>query len=327
MAAGIAQQITESFRPYQQSLGAALPATRYRLTFEIGGARFSSVFSVDGDDGITNGCISFIPDDCSVKIESYISTNSATKRCFEPPLSKETVPAGTTQTDILQVLSSKLKFAACPDVLTLEIDDIAFKPGHRAHLSAWRLMRGEPGIYEKYGYRSPLFEEARARAQRTTFREIEGTVAAAVAIRHYPHVFTAPTASEQTIAFLMQQIPYEDLAKSMTEFTRPGGYGRELKSLEDLLFEALMDGKSYYYNSTLTLVRSSDAWRHWDSELKFLEWVPVVSGGGRRSRRTHARRRIHARPLRPARAAVTASRNHRRSSTRTVSRRRVKNSI
>lgn len=319
--ADVARQVIDAILPYQRPMGAALPTTRYRLTFEIGGVLFSSIFSVDAEEGVSNKCVEISLDDCAEKLESYISTNSSEKRCFEPPLSRETIPKGFTQTDILQVLSSKLKFTICPAKSSLEIQDIAFKPGHRAHLSAWRLMRGDSGIYEKYGYRSPLFEEARARAQRVTFREIHGTIAAAVAVRHYPHVFATPTASEQTIAFLMRQIPYEDLAKSMTEFPRPGGYGREFKSLGDLLFEALMDGKSYYWNSSLVLNRSSDAWRRWDSELKFLEWVPVASGGGRRRRSTHAR------PLRPARAAVTASRNHRRSSTRTVSRRRVRNSM
>jgi hypothetical protein len=221
------------------------------------------------------------------------------------------------------VLSSKLKFAACPSVESLVIEDVAHLPGRRAFLSAWRLMRGETGIYEKYGYRAPLFEEACARASRTTLREIARTRVAAIAEQHYPTVFNDTMASTETIATLMRRLPYEDMDRSATKFE--DGYRVEYKTLPELLFEELM-GEPYFWNSRLTLDRTSEAWLRWDSELKFVGWSPVSVGGGKRRRHRRTVRRPHARPFRPACAAATASRNHRRPPTPRPSSRRVKNS-
>ena len=89
---------------------------------------------------------------------SQIHTDNETKNCFDPPLTKTTIPHGFKQTDILQVFLTKLKLLQTDDVFLLDAAKIEIMPSiELTYLSVWRLLRGEKGIYEKYGYLSPIY--------------------------------------------------------------------------------------------------------------------------------------------------------------------------
>jgi hypothetical protein len=91
---------------------------------------------------------------------SQIHADDTVKKCFDPPLTKETIPGGFTQTDILQVFLTKLKLLQANDAFLLDAAKINITVGNDlTYLSVWRLLKGMKGVYEKYGYVSQIFTE------------------------------------------------------------------------------------------------------------------------------------------------------------------------
>lgn len=98
------------------------------LRFTFDGRQFetSFIFKVhDGTDVMTNNCITFSE---LKELESDISANAPEKGCFRPMLSRANLPADVTPTDVLQTLSTKLKFAILPKKRLFTISDAARLP-------------------------------------------------------------------------------------------------------------------------------------------------------------------------------------------------------
>lgn len=201
----------------------------YTLRFAMDGKEFTTLFrAVPDDHNLTNGCISI-----GTTLESSISSNSPEKGCFTPTLSKDTLPAGVSQTDMLQTLSTKLKFAVSPDKPELVITDVArlVNPAtgekYPSSFSMWRLLQGKPTLYEKYGYTSPELGAMRARIGSATWGNVKGfsifgreTLEAFVA-REYPHHFE----DDKLITESMKEISYEEANRVTVRHALPAlGY-------------------------------------------------------------------------------------------------------
>jgi hypothetical protein len=143
----------------------------YKLIFTFDNKEYLT-FLTFKKDKVYNNCIRIR---YNATIGSKISSNTAEKQCFAPML-KTDLPKGVTQTDILQVLTTKLKFilfankastrpipkgvipvSRGPITEETELLDMAqlqksSDETYVAGFSAWRLLNGLSPIYEKYGY-------------------------------------------------------------------------------------------------------------------------------------------------------------------------------
>jgi hypothetical protein len=269
----------------------------YELRFIIDGKEFKTLFhGVPTDHHLTNGCVSI-----GTTLESSLSANSPAKGCFTPTLSKETLPTSLSPTDILQTLSTKLKFAVRPDKPEMVISDVArlVNPAtgakYPSSFSLWRLLRGEPTIYEKYGYTSPELEGMRTRIDAATWRDVKGfmifgreSLEAFVVRNKYSKHFE----DDKLITESMKGISYEEANRVTVRHSLPA-FGPV--TIIDLLANALglkggMPG--------LFVHRGSDVWRDWDARLRFLSFEEVgasvsatTGGAGTVTSRGGARRK------------------------------------
>ena len=264
----------------------------YNLRFTMDGKEFTTLFHIMTlDHPLTNGCISI-----GKNLASSISSNSPEKGCFTPTLSKDTLPAGVSQTDMLQTLSTKLKFAVSPDSPVMTISDVArlVNPAtgekYPSSISLWRLLRGEFTLYEKYGYTSPELDVMRARIGAATWRDVKGfsifgrEPLEAFVAREYPGHFE----DDKLITESMKEISYEEANRVTVRHALPAlGYVTIINLLATALgLKGGLPGLSVY--------RDSPIWRRWDARLLFLSFEEVTGARGgarRRTRRRKTRRR------------------------------------
>lgn len=275
----------------------------YLLRFTIDEAPFETIFQIINDDFgagvLTNKCITLAD---FRELESGISSNSPAKGCFTPTLSRANLPADITPTDILQSLSTKLKFAILKKKSSFVISDVARLPNpakgtpFTTQLSRWRIVRGERTLYEKYGYTAPDLEPYRELVRSTLWSEIMvaptpvGKTLQEIADEYYPGIFTP----EKTIATAMQSVSLEDTER----YIQPGIAIRMVgaRTIVGLIMDALKAVKGIPPPTFVVAIsRSSDIWKAWDARLKFVSFEPIGAtatagqGGGRR-RRTRRRR-------------------------------------
>jgi hypothetical protein len=138
----------------------------YKIKFIFNGKPSSAIFTINKrTNGLTieNECIKIKYLQRGVKYEfsSMLKKNDEVKRCFEPALNVRR-PGNTsekhTMTDALQVLASKIKMSM-PDYVkgSIEITDGATIED--ISITPFRLLRGQDGLYEKYGYGSSALTE------------------------------------------------------------------------------------------------------------------------------------------------------------------------
>ena len=252
------------------------------LMFAIGGKTYSTRCNFS-EDGLDTGCIEIDPD-----VDSHISANNPTKQCFTPLLSKENLPEGVTQTDILQVLSTKLKLILKPPCAEL-VDIARIVPG-RTHFSLWRLLRGEHTLYEKYGYTSHIIHLFRFVVLTTRWKEIKDVMfetpdcdkidLASIMAKMGTPAFNG----DETIADYMQKIPYTDVDKYM-ERIRIAEDTTIKETIVGLILRALAERKGMATElPKFTICSDWDTWKVWDEKLVFVSFEPVIHGGRDRSR-------------------------------------------
>ena len=295
MTAAAGSSVEEQLRTAFVSLHTNKSAGAYKLRFTIDGVPFETIFHfLPEEHQVSNGCVSV-----GTALHSSLSSNSPTKGCFSPTLSKETLPSGITQTDVLQTLSTKLKFTLRPDTEEVSISDVAklLNPAtglkYPSSFSLWRLLRGEPTIYEKYGYTAPSLDAMRTKIGATRWADVKAfkifgreTLEAFVA-REYPEHFE----DGKPISDSMKEISYEDANRITVRHIIP-----TLGNLTiiDLLLYALGFTRGM---PGLSVHRDSPIWRSWDTRLLFTEIQELVSpvatsqGGFRRKQRRTRRSR------------------------------------
>ncbi len=247
-----------------------------------------------GSRGYLDNCI-YIHMECGnngFKFKSSILLKDTSKlNCFDPMLTKESLPAGITQLDILTTLSTKIKLLLVPKYSVLKDNLIIGETNQITYLSTYRLLCGEKTPYEKYGYTSkvdssgdPVFERIRHRANTTSFNAIltklgernprDRQVLLDYLQKTYDSVFTEENL-EKPIAEIMKLIKYDDIHKENI-------WANDVFFLlTDMNFEDIDD---------LTLDPSSELWHAWDQYLNFVSLTPM-SSGGRRSRRIRQKNR------------------------------------
>lgn len=175
----IAAQIREITSQYVGPEGRQ-DTREFKLIFTFDDREFSTVFKFK-NNGISNGCIdidiNYESSETAYDIASYIRKNTPERACFSPTLSPETLPPGVSQTDVLQVMMSKLKFMYLGQTI-ISLEDHAKlvnpKTGevYKTFISQYRLLRDEPTLYEKYGYKSAPFNRVRDVVRKTKWGDI-----------------------------------------------------------------------------------------------------------------------------------------------------------
>lgn len=274
--------------------------SQFLLQFILDGTHsFETVFIVDlvSDEGyLSNGCISL---NLSSYSDSFINKNSPIKKCFTPVLELDVLPTGLTPTDVLQTLSTKLKFAIFPERSVLMIADVAkitnpkTKRQFTTKISLWRLLRGEPTLYEKYGYNSPVLNSFRERAIIIPWKEISGFVTGngttlhSIVEEHFPSLFLP----NKSIQDCMKELTLEDTEKFIQLSTIPF---QPPKTIVELIMDALAKKSREFLiaSISLQLSRDSPVWKEWDTRLQFTKFEPFTKsetiskdsqGGGSRS--------------------------------------------
>jgi len=263
----------------------------YLLRIVIDGTHvFETTFTLFDDGTILNKCITL---DCTNKCDSNISTNTPEKSCFTPTLSRANLPKGITPTDVLQTLSTKLKFAILNGKNEFTISDVARLPNPATgkpfitQLSKWRVLRGEPTLYEKYGYTAADLDSYRALVTSMPWSEImdavtpKGKTLQAIVDEYYPGIFRP----ERTIAECMKEVSLEDTEKYIEPYLV-----FDRKTIVGLIMNALEKKGIPSPKFHLTITRDSDLWKSWDARIHFISFAPITTMGGRRTRRTRLTR-------------------------------------
>jgi hypothetical protein len=139
---------------------------KYKINFIFNGKPSSAIFTISKrTNGLTieNECIkiNYLRRGVKYEFSSMLKKNDEVKRCFEPALNVRR-PGNTgekyTMTDALQVLASKISLSM-PDYVkgSIEIADSATIED--ISITPFRLLRGQDGLYEKYGYGSSALTE------------------------------------------------------------------------------------------------------------------------------------------------------------------------
>jgi hypothetical protein len=262
------------------------------LRFTFDGVPFETTFAFQADKWsgvLTNHCI-FLTD--LDELESSISANSPEKNCFRPLLIRSNLPEGVTPTDVLQVLSTKLKFTALPEKELLTITDAAKLPAFKTKLSAWRLVRGESSLYEKYGYLSRKrkgsnkqeFEIFRTAVTSTVWGRImdfpvNDRTLQQITDEYFPGIFNPA----EPIATCMKRVSLEDAERFVIRFPD------EEVTIVELILVALERKKIVRRPSFIVEIsRTSPLWQSWDARLVFESFTPATmgGGGGRKHRKT-----------------------------------------
>lgn len=284
----------------------------YKLEFEIGGKRYSTVINFyEGSMNISKNkkkvCISIEVGEEEDTLESSIEANSMEKQCFNPVLVKDNLPEGITQTDIIQVLSTKLKFAALKRTIqTITLRDQAQLINPDTHkkssdyFSSWRLLRGEPTLYEKYGYTNKDLDNIRRVVMTTKWKEIKDIQLyndkKNIKLNEFGDILKFN--DEDTIDKCMKKIPYFEAEKFSVS------NGTKKITLIDMIVQALHKKKGIFQDgifekiNELEVSRTSPIWNKWDRMMKFVSLKlenPIKEGGVRKKRRINTKKKSNTR--------------------------------
>jgi hypothetical protein len=291
----------------------------YILEFSFDETRFATRFKFDAN-GMTNGCISinFEDNEDRTKLSSHIGSNSEEKKCFTPPLIKANLPPKVSQTDILQTLATKIKFGIFEKNDRVSLVDIArlMNPltgkQYTAPFSLWRVLRGEPSIYEKYGYASWEYDSYKLAAVRATWGEIKKRI---VHPRTHLNLETLwehtypdkPLTDSMKVKEVMNKLSYEETERSVIDvpiysedieakMREVHASGEDDPSMfnytrkTDIVREILESIKPRFGIPKLYVSKSNPEWKKWEARLTLLSFVPVISGGKSSSQRRRTRR-------------------------------------
>lgn len=272
----IGKSIQNTFQEYFK------PSRDYELIFTFDAEEYSTIFTFR-HTGLTNGCItiSYDNDDDMNIVSSMIRSNNSYRRCFNPVLSSN-LPEGVKQTDILQVLNTKLKFILrYPEEEVTLIDDAKLPdPEKRGSdvfsvpFSYWRVVRGEKPIYEKYGYSFAPFNSISKFARERTWDQIKhvsdkktGKKINDIWIELYP---CEKIDDKDTIATVMKKTG-DKQSERASQIVRV--VFNTIKS--ELQSNNNYDRQFHFAVPTFTLHKSSAIWQGWDKRLKIVSFKPV----------------------------------------------------
>lgn len=276
----IEKAIQDKFKEYFK------PSENYKITFTFEGTdnetkEYSTIFKFSYS-GITNNCITIsyklddIDDDDSTQVSSMIRSNSDKSHCFTPSINiKANLPTGITQTDILQVLNTKLKILILGPDKDVTLADAAIVKDSRngkisAPLSYWRVVRGEEPIYAKYAYwNKDFFDISRFARERRWSEYIGDENIDNLLKKEYPDITID---KKDTIAKVMKKMG-EKQTENMS------------KIVMDVFNKITYKMAEIYNNSrlrwlgipTYILIKTDRRWQNWNKLLKIVSFEQVKS--------------------------------------------------
>jgi len=137
------------------------------------------------------------------KINTFIQSDSATSRCFAPQLKTD---GERTTTDILQVLTTKVRHCFPDFKEATLIDTASIRSVEGITLSVFRVLRGGRALYEKYGYRSEKLNRLRDSITTITWKDIKGDRFSTM----FDHVNNGPPVVADYFHEVLQMDPEED---------------------------------------------------------------------------------------------------------------------
>lgn len=236
-----------------------------------------------------NECIKIIYDPAHKKpFKSQIYADTADRRCFEPAPNTSVF----RMTDLLMVLTTKLmvainKYAAkdpnyddddgpksTETGKPITITDIAKKDF--TAITPYKVLRGEEGLYERYGYVSADLEDIRRDIVQQPFSVVPQPYRSQIA-----KIVNARRAATKRPPVNMYDEPTWQVMRDLT--------WDDADFSQQIVEEYLRPSNENYYDEdagtiNLELDEDSDAWKQWDAEMQ-------VVGVGRWNQQRHTQRR------------------------------------
>ncbi len=230
----------------------------FKLGFTIKGKKYLTNFIFNGRS-LKNGCIKIDLGKSSKYdeyiIDSEIKSNIGKNACFEPRLETTEKPIRITSTDVLQVLSTKLKVllykkSTWPLKSSIDLNDLAVING--VYISPYRILRGDLAIYEKYGYKNKDLDNFRENVL-PHLKWIDIRDKLDIDVRNIFEKYNTNINDNNTIIQLMKKVSFEEEQK----------YNLSFYILQDILM-------FNYHRYTLDM--SSPEWKEWDNALQFTDF-------------------------------------------------------
>lgn len=253
--------------------------SHFTLGFTFNDIAYTTVFKVSKNSSnffsITNNCIKIevkYPDYKTshiIVVKTMINKESESAKCFTPPLPIVRTEGLRNSTDILQILKTKILIAC--DMTNIELIDLA-RISNEVYISAFNILRGRNGIYEKYGYKSDKIDNVKDKLKRLTWGEYDVYIKQPVKNctgTDYP--------PDSYLPAIMNNINIDS-----------EGNGQKCEMLSFNLLQLLSKEITHVY----TLNEESPEWKESNSKMIFTSFaMPPVTGGARRRRKLRKTRK------------------------------------
>jgi hypothetical protein len=263
--------------------------TEFEITIE-----FRPIYSLT----INNPCIRIDINKTNGSIFSSIEKDSDDLECFTPILqsnnSSVNISKRRTSTDILQVLKTKLLLCMkeLEDKEIYLIDEARIK---QTIISYYNILRGKNGIYEKYGYKSKLFDELKEKIKKIKWKHINTIPIYKLRTKNITtldNYFTEigkEVDENHSIIDIMKKISFEeDNENKISSYV--------MASILALPHINMNNSTNNIYKDInivdalkFTLDKESPEWKKWDSDFEITEFE-VLSYGGSRNKKTRKHR-------------------------------------
>ncbi len=226
----------------------------------------------------TNECIEFAIKFFKSRsdLHSYLTRNAGTTACFSPRLVTTIAPVPYTTLDVLQTLATKFRllFQKMHIIDKIEILDYSVIDG-LVYMLPYRILRGLPALYEKYGYVSEALNAFRTSVLPTlTWNTLANTSSYENIVEEYNKDKFEDDWKTHSIPELLTNVPFEI---------------EKYNHISKNILSNYITG-SYYTSDIMkfTLDSSSPKWKEWDAALEFVGFEEVHTGG--RKIHKHSRR-------------------------------------
>jgi len=263
---------------------------RFKLSFTFDEKEYTTTFKVMIFPGssitIFNNCLK-VDISSNILEESAISANTKEEPCFEPRLvsdPRNKPGLRVSVTDILQTLKTKLAFCVSPDIDSIPLVDEATID--KIEISKFNILRGEPAIYEKYGYRSEDMDKFKKIINGLTWGTLDDDMKQTIT----DFIHESIDVESQPLSFEPDR-PLTDIMK-MISFEYEKNYSG-YDSPSSIIFNTYDTDMSMNIHN-YTLNKEEPRWKSWDSRLLFTGFEIIKSAGSRgRTQRKSMRRRAN----------------------------------
>jgi len=258
---------------------------KYNIRFFYGGKEYDTVFKLKSFMGGRRGRCSTLTfyNDCFYLnyycnygyYEHKIQADTESS-CFVPPLEG-------SQLDVLRILSLKLSLAN-PFSRKISASNVAKKGDVR--ISMAKMLRGEPTLYERYGYVNPLLTETLEKIKTYQFHvlpeELQEIIRQVIRERSGEEI-----PEDALLVDVMKKIGKED---EKTELLKTYPFEERIyglkKTISNVVYQTLVNSQGLTNDFTLNFIEDSPEWDHMKKRLYILSIDEIPTGGKRRTRHT-----------------------------------------